>query len=207
MNKFLPISLFVGFILGLPAQAIILDAEPPKPAATAKLKKPQKSAIEIENERMKKELVAMKRQQKEANEEPVQVIEPPSKPMLSIGSAGPGGGIIFYLDSSGEHGLEAQPADYTRQPGDYVYGDNAYYTWPHAMTAGSSYGSGWRLPTKEELNQLYLQKSVVGGFADDYYWSSTESGSGLAWSQGFLNGYLFDGYKGYSDRVRAVRAF
>ena len=36
--------------------------------------------------------------------------------------------------------------------------------------------SDWHLPTKEELNQLYLNKEKVGGFAfDDYYWSSTVS--------------------------------
>ena len=66
----------------------------------------------------------------------------------------------------------------------------------------------WFLPSKDELNLLYLNNEAVGGFANNYYWSSTEAGSGAAWRQNFNNGSQFNNgsYSG-TGRVRAVRAF
>ena len=72
--------------------------------------------------------------------------------------------------------------------------------------AGVTYAD-WYLPSKYELNLLYQQKDVVGGFAFRYYWSSSENLSGYAWYQYFGNGdqNLYD--KGNTLPVRAVRAF
>jgi len=70
--------------------------------------------------------------------------------------------------------------------------------------------SDWYLPSKDELNQVYLNRVAIGGFVTVYYgyWSSTESGSTTAWCQNFLNGYQYTDDKSYSyGRVRAVRAF
>ena len=69
--------------------------------------------------------------------------------------------------------------------------------------------SDWHLPSKEELNSVFvnLKQVGVGGFADDYYWSSTEGGSGGAWLQYFTSGYQGYGGKFPSVYVRAVRAF
>ena len=125
---------------------------------------------------------------------PAPITEQPDKAALSIGSPGPGGGIVFYIDGTGAHGLEAKTADEPNQ-----------MTWDAAMAA--NYGSGWRLPTKDESNQLYLQKTVVGGFADNGYWSSTEYNSSLAWGQYFANGNQGGGNKYATLPVRAVRAF
>ena len=138
---------------------------------------------------------------------PAPITEQPDKAALSIGSPGPAGGIVFYVDNTGAHGLEAQLADYTKQPGDY--GSNGQYTWPHAGDAAGSYGSGWRLPTKDELNQLYLKTTVVGGFAEFsiLYWSSTEASSDDAWWQNRYDGEQGHGSKYSLGRVRAVRAF
>ena len=72
--------------------------------------------------------------------------------------------------------------------------------------AGVTYAD-WYLPSKYELNLLYLQKTVVGGFANDYYWSSTEFDNNNAWQQYFSSGFMFYYYKWDLDRVRAVRAF
>jgi len=67
----------------------------------------------------------------------------------------------------------------------------------------------WRLPTKEELNDMYenLHKKGVGGFANDYYWSSSEYYAGFAWFQNFFYGLQLYYYKDLAFRVRAVRTF
>jgi hypothetical protein len=72
----------------------------------------------------------------------------------------------------------------------------------------------WFLPSKDELNLIYTNIGQgapapftnVGGFANDFYWSSTENG-GLAWIQDFFNGDQSGGLKSSTLRVRAVRAF
>ena len=67
----------------------------------------------------------------------------------------------------------------------------------------------WFLPSKDELNQMYinLKKNSLGGFSADDYWSSSEDGAIFAWHQNFNYGYqnYFDRYP--SNRVRPVRAF
>lgn len=65
----------------------------------------------------------------------------------------------------------------------------------------------WYLPSKDELNKLYLNRVAIGGFADDDYWSSSEFNAGTAWDQGFYNGSQGNYIKDYNSRVRAVRAF
>ena len=67
--------------------------------------------------------------------------------------------------------------------------------------------SDWYLPSKDELNKLYQNRVAVGGFASAYYWSSTESSSGNAWLQYFVNGAQYNPNKIDSRRVRAIRAF
>ncbi len=65
----------------------------------------------------------------------------------------------------------------------------------------------WYLPSKFELNLLYNQKIVVGGFASNGYWSSSEGYSYGAWGQGFSYGKPNGGNKNLPLPVRAVRAF
>jgi hypothetical protein len=68
--------------------------------------------------------------------------------------------------------------------------------------------SDWYLPSKDELDKLYLNRVAIGGFVDDYYWSSSESNADDAWVQNFSNGGQDGGnFKLTSFRVRAVRAF
>jgi hypothetical protein len=72
--------------------------------------------------------------------------------------------------------------------------------------AGLTYGD-WYLPSKYELNLLYLQRTVVGGFANFLYWSSTERDGLNAWYQDFANGDQTPDSKNNTIAVRAVRAF
>ena len=66
----------------------------------------------------------------------------------------------------------------------------------------------WYLPSKDELNKLYINKTAIGGFASAaYYWSSSEESSSAAWCQYFGNGYQGNFSKLDYYYVRAVRAF
>ena len=72
---------------------------------------------------------------------------------------------------------------------------------------GVTYGD-WYLPSKHELDLLYIERDTVGNFANEYYWSSTEFDTNNAWSQNFNVG--FQTYFNKIDtslKVRAVRAF
>lgn len=80
------------------------------------------------------------------------------------------------------------------------------YTWSEAKKACEALGEGWRLPTKEELNEMYKKRDVVGGFANSGYWSSTGSDNGSAWLQYFYGGGQYGDYKSNYFFVRAVRA-
>jgi hypothetical protein len=82
-------------------------------------------------------------------------------------------------------------------------------SWNAGIAACPKLGKGWRLPTKDELNFLYLSKDKIGGFAGGHYWSSTELGglNGFAWVQSFNSGSQYFDDKGYTYYVRAIRAF
>lgn len=82
--------------------------------------------------------------------------------------------------------------------------------WIEANKACKALGSGWRLPTKDELKTLYENKEKIGGFTNHGYWSSTENSVTLAWAEKFGDGLEFGSGlygKGNEFYVRAVRAF
>jgi len=47
--------------------------------------------------------------------------------------------------------------------------------WDEANKATSTIGSGWRLPSKEELNEIYLNKENLNIKSEGAYWSSSET--------------------------------
>ncbi|PXX08947.1 hypothetical protein C8R27_14117 [Nitrosomonas ureae] len=175
-----------------------------------------------------------------------------------------GGGIIFYIDSSGMHGLIASLADQSDGI-PWVGGDDIIYAVARADGFGvghqnttliiashktvnliSDYAAklamdysvqddgisactglaseichkNWYLPSASELALLYSQKDLVGGFAQDTYWSSSEVEStndrdrdtyGIYFASntskygiGFHNSQLS---KTDNARVRAIRSF
>lgn len=147
-----------------------------------------------------------------------------------------GGGIVFYVDNSGEHGLIAAPFDQgmaewgcqtTKINGaegtevgtgfqntiDIIIGcpaENTAARLCHDLDLNGY--DDWFLPSKDELNQLFLQKEKVGGFATDVtapYWSSSEYEiHDAAWRQTFADYFeqtVYDKYIIYN--VRAIRRF
>lgn len=73
--------------------------------------------------------------------------------------------------------------------------------------AGGGY-TDWFLPSKDELNKLYLNKAAIGGFGDFYYWTSTKEGNGLdVWYQHFITGTQAYNYSHSTLHVRAIRVF
>jgi len=115
------------------------------------------------------------------------------------------GGIIFYVTPDGQHGLIAETQDQSTSCTWYE-AQNTISTSANHSTAGKNY-TDWRLPTKNELNLLYAQKTVVGGFASDGYWCSAEYDTSHAWAQNFGTGNQFGAGKDLTYYVRAVRAF
>lgn len=68
--------------------------------------------------------------------------------------------------------------------------------------------SDWYLPSRDELNKLYINRSSIGGFTGTgVYWSSSEYNAASAWAIAFATGATFLNNKFNADHVRAVRAF
>ena len=80
-------------------------------------------------------------------------------------------------------------------------------TWDDAKKACKVLGDGWRLPTIDELNTLYINKDKIGGFARDVYWSYTKNDDYNAWVQGFYGGVHYSTNKVFTSYVRAIRTF
>lgn len=118
---------------------------------------------------------------------------------LKIGDIGPGGGLVFYIE--GTRAWECSE----------VLGSS---NWEGAKTLCSEYRGGgysdWYLPSKDELNLVYINLRRTGKISgNDGYWSSSEGNYNSAWSQRFSDGHqniYYDG-KGNARSVRAVRAF
>ena len=139
------------------------------------------------------------------------------------------GGIVFYTDGTG-HGLIAPQTDQstsvqwgcygTSIPGAVSLTDgNANTTAIYNNCADRPIAASicydltlngyndWFLPAKDQLNYLYQQCALVGGFANNYYWSSSEYNADNAWEQSFLNGNQGNASKNNNYYVRCVRSF
>jgi hypothetical protein len=70
--------------------------------------------------------------------------------------------------------------------------------------------SDWYLPSQNELDQLYINRAAIGGFATStgaIYWSSTQARSSSAIVRVFMDGGYGAVHKGHIIGVRAVRSF
>jgi len=146
------------------------------------------------------------------------------------------GGVVAYVDATGEHGLIAAPHDLsigmrwhngehlvTEATGTTIgtgknntamiiqmQGNGAYAAKLCADLVIDEYDD-WFLPSKDELNELYKNRAKIGGFSyTGIYWSSSEKDNANAWYQSFYYGYdVYNTYYGKQQtyRVRAVRTF
>ncbi len=147
------------------------------------------------------------------------------------------GGLVFYNDGDG-HGLVTAPesTEWQKQWGKYgtlvtntetslgtgssntikiltvlneapVETDRAAQVCDTLTEGGYS---DWFLPSKDELNLMYLNLKAngFGGFIASYYWSSSEYNADGTWSQRFSDGYQsYYQNKNYNYHVRAIRAY
>lgn len=70
--------------------------------------------------------------------------------------------------------------------------------------------SDWYLPSVDELDKLFKNRDLIGGFSSGNYWSSTEDISTHAWGYTFINSNQTGGgigEKSIKMHVRAVRSF
>ncbi len=158
---------------------------------------------------------------------------PTNSNVYLVGDTGPAGGKVFYLsDNTGLHGLEAAPVDQSTGAPWGCNGTSISGAQGTAVGTGAANTAAivsgcsdagiaakiadayvlngytdWFLPSKDELNLLKLKSSVVGGFALNLYWSSSEFDSTSAWLQYFSDGSQDYLSKYYALPVRAVRAF
>jgi hypothetical protein len=67
----------------------------------------------------------------------------------------------------------------------------------------------WYLPSKDELNKLYLNRNLVGNFIDVNYWSSSQWSPWYwyAWYQSFSDGSQNGDDKNAQKGIRAIRTF
>ena len=112
------------------------------------------------------------------------------------------GGYVIEINTDGTHGLVAAMQD---QGTSNWYEANDLLSLAANHDVNGAKFKDWRLPTKRELNLMYVQRTNIG--ATSFYWSSTEDDTSVAWLQFFYNGGQFNYGKLNTGYVRAVRAF
>jgi hypothetical protein len=142
-----------------------------------------------------------------------------------------GGGVIFWLDGTGQHGLISATSNQSTSAewgcyGTTIGGTSTSIGTGQANTTAIVNGCStagiaaricndlvlngyddWFLPSKDELNQMYVQRTLIGGFTSAYHWSSSGFYANDAWAQYFGSGLQSYLNKGFGNFVRAVRAF
>ena len=116
------------------------------------------------------------------------------------------GGYVIQISPSGTHGLVVAMQD--QGFSDWYEANDLLSNPANHDTDGAKF-LDWRLPTKRELNLMYVVYSNGNGanLNVNDYWSSTEDDTNTAWKL-----YFFNGYQNYTNKyfpifVRAVRAF
>ena len=122
------------------------------------------------------------------------------------------GSLIYKNNGNGRTGT-FNGFDLSGSTSNYVVSNTEIYSTAAGLCAGYSVTDGgvtyndWYLPSKDELNQLYLNRAAIGGFdSGSFYWSSTANSNSSSWTQ-WSNGSQVTLHKSYTYFVRAVRTF
>lgn len=67
--------------------------------------------------------------------------------------------------------------------------------------------SDWYLPSLDELNKLYLNRTTIEGFSSAEYWSSSEGTTWYSYTVNFSDGTTHYPDKNHIYKVRAIRSF
>ena len=116
------------------------------------------------------------------------------------------GGYVIDINSDGKHGVVLAMKD---QGYDNWYNANNLLNNPDNHDTDGAQFRDWRLPSKRELNLMYLSylngnpTSLVGAT----YWSSSEFKYDYAWLHYFFSGQQDDVNKVNAYNIRAVRSF
>ena len=155
------------------------------------------------------------------------------------------GGLIFYFDQNSEYGLVVADSDLNEVWANWgcfgtlisgadgteigtgsqntmeIVAECTSTTTPAYLCANFSLNgySDWFLPSKDELNAIYVNLKVngLGNISDEQYWSSSEYDSNNVWRQYLGIGVenQTDGFQYYSTKdllavqsnIRPVRSF
>jgi hypothetical protein len=87
-------------------------------------------------------------------------------------------------------------------------GNSGTYAARLCKTYGGGGYNDWYLPSRDELNRIYLNRTAIGsGLGTSTFWCSTESSSTSAWRQSFSTGTQSTTTKSVTNTVRAIRNF
>ena len=83
-------------------------------------------------------------------------------------------------------------------------------TYIYAALACDNYSvegfNDWFLPSRDELDQLYIRRADFG-LSSGFFWSSSQNLDWSAWSRNFGDGIRYSRSKDNDENVRPVRAF
>lgn len=158
----------------------------------------------------------------------------PGPVSYAVGDVGPAGGIVFSTPDINGIGvyLEAAPADLASA----VWCDLSLHGTNLPGSSGSLFGTGeqntidadascttgaiqaaadyslngfddWFLPSLNELGTVYANRTLIGGFTAEPYWSSTEDNELYIWTVNFDGGGQNGTGKNSPQRLRVVRSF
>ena len=122
--------------------------------------------------------------------------------LLLWGVSGANEGITGIAIGVGLPNTEAMIAKYTA---------NTSYCWGLTKEKRDNTGLDWFMPSKDELDMIYDNRTVItgqGGDAfktDTYYWSSSEGSSNYALAQDFSTGTRYNDTKSTPHLCRLLR--
>ncbi len=223
----------IGGIIGIILLALVGYFGMQKVNNNAKVKEKEKIQLaKKRKEKIRQDSIAkakiLKEEQKKKDDEA-------RKKKIAVGNKFEGG-VIFYVDKTGLHGLIMSQGDQSTTPinwfgekrGKAFAFDTGIYdgaknterlikkftgkNHPAQLCANFEFDGykDWYLPSQKELDKLYeFNKTLPKAqrLKQEYYWSSTELNNGDVYYKSFFNGKSYSLIKRNKAKVRAIRKF